>query len=330
MKILVVDDDPEIQQWLESNLSREGFELTVYADGLSALDMFDAVEPELVLADSNLSGMNIVRFCTKLKQRSGDKNIPVFLLVAPGSELDEPRLRSAGVSEFLSVPLNLQDVMAKIRPAAPGVKPAEAASEAAPPEAGPLASESSVEGMKIEELLGWTSGGQESGDIREAAPPPRTASAPSAAEPAVEDERTVIADFSGKKAGWESPPETGETGDQTVVMRPADMVPPSPAFQSTPEPAKMESTGETAGDSLVSGSLAEQMGQMGSTPGEGESPATAGASPGAAGPDAGAVQDAVTQTAREVIEKIAWEVVPAIAEALIKEELEKLKPKKQD
>ncbi len=286
-KLMVVDSDRAVQAWIEERLRPEGFEVSCFDDGLSALDMLSKLDPDLILADYNLEGINIFRFCDKLRQKSMSRARPLLLMVNPAEPVDQNRLRASGVVDFIKKPLKAEDLMEKIR--SYSVEPATVIQKmpSPPPTETPKAlSEEQMETLKIEELLGWSLPGEKT---VLSTPEPK----PEIKQAFQEDDRTII--------------ETRMPFPLTAFPPEAEMITGTEAEQSeaifSPSTAAPSPPQE---ESLV------------------QSPASAlgGVEP----PISPQVLEAtVTKMAREIIEKVVWEVVPVLAERLIKEELEKLK-----
>ena len=81
--ILVVEDEDSFIDALEIGLSREGFKVTVARDGAEALDIFDALDPDLVLLDVMLPKVSGIDVCRELRSRS---NVPIIMVTAKGSD----------------------------------------------------------------------------------------------------------------------------------------------------------------------------------------------------------------------------------------------------
>jgi CheY-like chemotaxis protein len=294
--LLLVDSDMTVQQWAEANFSSEGFEVTSYGDGLSALDMLSKIDPDVVLAEYRLAGMNVFRFCEKLRQKDGAKKRSLFILCDSEDAVDPGRLEAAGVDGIIHKPMVLTEVLKTVRGS--GEQPAQTAEKAPGPGFVP---EDDAEGQKMEELLGWgkAEGAPATGPSDPGAGVAQPASAPVTPP---EEDRTVVAGIPR--------PE-----DEATVMF-ADT---AGASDSRPEEAAASANADSR---LISGSMAE-LAQVSVRPAGGTgSPASQPAPSAIPEKD---IEAAVSKAAREIIEKVAWEVVPTIAEALIKEELEKLK-----
>ncbi len=353
IKVMLIGSNSEKQQLLESRFGQEGFEVSSYGDGLSALDVLASVNPDVILAEYNLAGMSVFRFCQKLQQKSGPKGRPLFLLIPSGEAVDQERLRSSGVVDFIQEPLKIEEALSKVRkhtggPGAPIPKTASGKqTESVLP-----STEEDREGEKIEELLGWSTAGE-----KQTASPPKEPQVELKEEPkeapSREDDRTLIADPSvaafseeaKRGSGEPKQPEPAGAEDQTIMVSPEGLSPGAgdlgsgktpPALEPPPDEVTVVASAESM---LVPGTMADlterpiapekgiEEKSAGTAPVEG-SPPSQGVQPAAQTPSPEMVETTVSKMAREIIEKVAWEVVPTIAEALIKEELEKLKSDK--
>ena len=312
-KLMVVDSERAVQARIEESLRLEGFEVSCFDDGLSALDMLSKLDPDLILADYNLEGMNIFRFCDKLRQKSTSKARPLLLMMNPADPVDQNRLRASGVVDFIKKPLKPEDLMEKIR--SYSVEPAtviqKMPSPPPPTETPKALDEEQMETLKIEELLGWSLPGE-----KKVLSTPE--SKPEMKQAFQEDDRTIIE----TRMPFPSSPE---------VSRPRELLQTSPPV--APQAPEAPPTAFPPEAEVITGTEAEQSEAIFSPPTAAPSPSQeslvqspASALGGVEPPISPQVLEAtVTKVAREIIEKVVWEVVPVLAERLIKEELEKLK-----
>lgn len=107
-KIIIVDDDPAIQDAYCRMLQKDGYYVTVYANGQPLL-MDDFVPPDLLILDKQLSGADGLDICRYLKHRESTKQLPVIMLSA--SPHIESLAMQAGADGFLEKPFRYQDLM---------------------------------------------------------------------------------------------------------------------------------------------------------------------------------------------------------------------------
>ena len=88
MKILIVEDDREIAQLIRETLEREQFSCEMAEDGLRALQAFKEQEPDVIILDLMLPGLDGLEVCTRIRQQPGPKDPYILMLTAKGEELD--------------------------------------------------------------------------------------------------------------------------------------------------------------------------------------------------------------------------------------------------
>ena len=89
MKILIVDDEASIRELLHFNLARAGYEVLEAADGQAALQQASDEQPDLILLDIMLPGMDGFEVCRALKSDAQLSRIPVIMLTARDEEIDK-------------------------------------------------------------------------------------------------------------------------------------------------------------------------------------------------------------------------------------------------
>jgi DNA-binding response OmpR family regulator len=110
--ILVVDDEPVIMESLAYSLRREGYEVTVSPNGLEALELFDKINPDLVVLDVMLPGIDGLEVCRRLRTRS---SVPIIMLTARGDEVDRILGLEIGADDYLPKPFSFRELLARIR-----------------------------------------------------------------------------------------------------------------------------------------------------------------------------------------------------------------------
>jgi two-component system, cell cycle response regulator DivK len=114
-KILLVEDNELNRDMLSRRLQRQGFEVTLAADGRQAVESARAARPDLILMDMSLpvlSGWDATR---QLKGDEATRGIPVIALTAHAMSGDEETARQAGCDDFDTKPIELPRLLAKIR-----------------------------------------------------------------------------------------------------------------------------------------------------------------------------------------------------------------------
>ena len=113
-KILVVDDEADIREMIQYNLEREGFDVLTAADGESALKLCKTDDPDLVILDIMLPGIDGQQVCYKLKADEQLKHIPVIMLTAKVEETDEIVGLKVGADDYVKKPFSPRLLLARI------------------------------------------------------------------------------------------------------------------------------------------------------------------------------------------------------------------------
>jgi signal transduction histidine kinase len=114
-RILVVDDESSARNTLEAFLFREGYDLAFAASGPEALDRLDELEPDVILLDVIMPGMDGIEACQRLKTDKRWRHIPIILVTVLDSKEDLARGLDAGADDFLSKPVNNLELQARVR-----------------------------------------------------------------------------------------------------------------------------------------------------------------------------------------------------------------------
>lgn len=112
MKILIVDDDPEIQSFLRRGLVFEGYTVSLANDGKQALVAARDNPPDLVVLDILMPGMDGFEVCQRLRH-AGD--VPILMLTAKDGVTDKVRGLDCGADDYLVKPFAFDELLARIR-----------------------------------------------------------------------------------------------------------------------------------------------------------------------------------------------------------------------
>ena len=110
-KILVVEDDHQIQQELVLLLQRNGFEAQALTSFEYVPQQIIAAHPDLVLLDLNLPGIDGQQICREVRQLS---NVPIIVVTSRNTDLDELMVLSLGADDFIAKPYNTQILLMHI------------------------------------------------------------------------------------------------------------------------------------------------------------------------------------------------------------------------
>jgi len=112
--VLIAEDEDSFVDALVLGLRREGFLTTVAHDGVEALTLFDAVQPDLVLLDIMLPKLSGLDVCRDIRARS---SVPIIMVTAKGTELDTVVGLEVGADDYVSKPYRLRELVARMRAA---------------------------------------------------------------------------------------------------------------------------------------------------------------------------------------------------------------------
>ena len=292
-RILLADDSVTIQKVVELTFLDEDFEVVAVSNGDDALARLGEVRPDVVIADVHMPGANGYEVCQGVKAwRSGT---PVVLLVGTFEPFDESRARSAGANYYLKKPFDSQELLQQVE----GLLAASAAAAAT------SAPEAPAIGAAADEMEPWQGGDDlalpEEEELYGAAAVP--------AEPGPEPTpafggQPVPEELVLEPSPWTEAEELDESPWEAVAGEPAASAPPAMA----------------AGAAAVAGAA----GWAAATPAAEQPPATLG--------NGGLSDEEVERIARRVVEligdrlvrEVAWEVIPDMAELVIKDRVREL------
>ena len=122
MRILVVDDDPEIVSFLKRGLTYEGYTVDTAADGAQALAKAREAEPDLVILDVMMPGIDGLEVSKRLRQAS---KLPILMLTAKGTVADRVNGLDSGADDYLVKPFSFDELLARVRALLRRSQPAE-------------------------------------------------------------------------------------------------------------------------------------------------------------------------------------------------------------
>ncbi len=112
MRILVVDDDPEIVSFIRRGLAYEGYTVDTAADGKEALTKARDREPDLVVLDIMMPGINGIEVTKRLR---GGGDVPILMLTAKGTVADKVTGFESGADDYLVKPFAFDELLARVR-----------------------------------------------------------------------------------------------------------------------------------------------------------------------------------------------------------------------
>jgi CheY-like chemotaxis protein/two-component sensor histidine kinase len=113
--ILVVDDEPNNFDVIESLLDSQDYILHYVADGQQAIERLDTFHPDLILLDVMMPNTDGIEVCHRIKNMPQWKSVPIIMVTALSSKQDLARCLEAGADDFISKPVNGLELRARVR-----------------------------------------------------------------------------------------------------------------------------------------------------------------------------------------------------------------------
>ena len=121
--ILVMEDEDALATLLQYNLEKEGYDVTVAADGEEGMLQIDERQPDLVLLDWMLPKLSGIEVCRRLRGRAETRNLPIIMLTARGEETDRVRGLDTGADDYMTKPFSMTELTARIRAVLRRIRP---------------------------------------------------------------------------------------------------------------------------------------------------------------------------------------------------------------
>ena len=291
--LLAVDDSATMRKVLEITFSGEDFKVITANSGATALSMMSE-EPSVVLLDASLGSEDAYALSKEIRGR--DPKCVIVILSSRYSPYDANKGRDAGADDFMDKPFDTQQMIDKVKkalltrssePAAAQAKPAAAA---APPAPSVTATTPSIISPFAQPKA------------PAAAPTPQ----PAAAAPVVPAAPAAKPGFQGSRShtlSFEGTPQPKPVAPAMPAAPAAVAAPASKTAVTSSGSIAHASPAAASVGSSVNGHLAGKLGELGLSQTQ---------------------ADAVLALSREVVERVVWEVVPQLAEAMLKEEIARL------
>ena len=111
-KVLVVEDEPTLLETLEYNLARQGYEVHTATDGLRALEVARQEQPDAIVLDIMLPGLDGLEVCRILRQ---EMSVPILMLTARAEEVDKVVGLEVGADDYLTKPFSMRELLARVK-----------------------------------------------------------------------------------------------------------------------------------------------------------------------------------------------------------------------
>jgi len=113
--VLIVEDEEDIRELVRFNLAREGYTTSTAGSGEEGLRLARTKQPDLVLLDLMLPGIDGLEVCRRLKKESATENIPIVMLTAKGEESDIVAGLELGADDYVTKPFSPKVLIARVR-----------------------------------------------------------------------------------------------------------------------------------------------------------------------------------------------------------------------
>ena len=114
-KILVIEDEEYIQELLQYNLERNGYEIQIDGDGKSGMGKALSGEFDLILLDLMLPNVNGIEICQAIRRNKKTVNTPVIMLTAKAEELDKVLGLEIGADDYVTKPFSIRELVARVK-----------------------------------------------------------------------------------------------------------------------------------------------------------------------------------------------------------------------
>ena len=115
MNVLIVEDEVDIAELIQLYLTNENFKVEICTSGTEALERFPIFQPDLIILDLMLPGLDGLEVCARIRQTSGQKDPYILMLTAKGEELDRIIGLSTGADDYMVKPFSPRELVARVR-----------------------------------------------------------------------------------------------------------------------------------------------------------------------------------------------------------------------
>jgi two-component system, OmpR family, phosphate regulon response regulator PhoB len=114
-RVLIVDDDPDIQRLVSYNLTQAGFQVTTAATGRTAIEAVQKQSPDLIILDVMLPDIDGLEVCRTLRQRDHSRRIPIIMLTARTEEIDRVVGFELGADDYVMKPFSPRELVLRVK-----------------------------------------------------------------------------------------------------------------------------------------------------------------------------------------------------------------------
>ena len=110
-----MEDEADIAELIQLYLSKEGFDCHICRDGNTALEHFKAIQPDLIILDLMIPGLDGLEVCARVRQQNEIKDPYIMMLTARGEEMDRIIGLSTGADDYIVKPFSPRELVARVR-----------------------------------------------------------------------------------------------------------------------------------------------------------------------------------------------------------------------
>ena len=114
-KILLVDDEPDIIEFLGYNLTKEGYDVTTTTSGKEALEIANKINPDLIILDVMMPEMDGIETCHEIRKIEGLKNTLIAFLSARGEDYSQVAGFDAGADDYITKPIKPRLLVSRVK-----------------------------------------------------------------------------------------------------------------------------------------------------------------------------------------------------------------------
>ena len=115
IKILLVDDEPDVLEVLSYNLSKIGYQIFTASDGSKAIDKAIEIKPQLIIMDVMMPNMDGIEACKIIRKNPEHNNTTIMFLTARGEDYSQVAAFDAGADDYVTKPIKPKILMSKVK-----------------------------------------------------------------------------------------------------------------------------------------------------------------------------------------------------------------------
>ena len=115
IKILIVEDEPDIRKTLQYNLAKESYDVATAGSIAEAKSLTSQIQPQLIILDLMLPDGSGLDFCREIKSTEDTKSIPVLILTAKTDEVDRVVGFELGADDYVTKPFSVRELVLRVK-----------------------------------------------------------------------------------------------------------------------------------------------------------------------------------------------------------------------